>query len=168
MESSPWGTLSLRTFTIQISCFSIRCTINLYYLYCFTHHLLCSTYHLLFDTFASTFTGMNLNSFTAPWATSGQKLCFILISHHLLEIPALCPSVKLWPNSTSPRWESDVSDSLVSRRNSFIHLPKYLRSSHYVPGLVLDYMNKTIKSLSPIENILVGTHRQETKFDMVS
>lgn len=32
-----------------------------------------------------------------------------------------------------------------------------------MPGPILDYMNKTIKSLSPTENILVGTQRQQTK-----
>lgn len=37
MESSPWGTLSLLTFTIQISCFSITCTINLSLLFVLFH-----------------------------------------------------------------------------------------------------------------------------------
>lgn len=130
------------TVTIQISSFSIQVLlIFLYYSYCSIHHL-------LFGTIASTFISKS-ESKLLYWT-----MCYFRAETILNFFRVICcrnqHSVLLWstaqPYHSLPVWESYFSHSQLSHRNSFIHLPHYLRNTHYVPGTVVAFINQISKN----------------------
>lgn len=47
-----------------------------------------------------------------------------------------------------PVLESHFANSQLSHQNSFIHSPCYILSTSYKPGIVLDFINQSIKNSS--------------------